>query len=91
MATLGWDSVSNETSQKKERQAKIYIFCVHNHTDKGTINPLDTSQWDFYILPTAVLNEKVRSQKTIGLSALIKIGAEKCAYSDLRTAVSKYA
>lgn len=81
--TLGWDSSSNTYSDKVERQSDIYVFCVHNHTDQATVNPLDISQWDFYLLPTKILNEKAAEQKRAQLSSLLKMGAEKCEYSKL--------
>jgi len=29
------------------------VFCVLKHKDQATLNPLDLSQWDFYVLSTA--------------------------------------
>ena len=89
--TFGWDSKTNSYSASKKRQAKIYIFCVHNHKEQSTIDPLDISQWDFYIIPTEILNQKTKTQKTIGLTALIKIGAQKCEYNNLRKEISTFA
>ena len=54
--TFGWDSATNTYSQELVRQSDIYVFCVHKHTDQDTINPLDIVQWDFYLLPTRILN-----------------------------------
>ena len=88
--TFGWDSITNEYTKDKMRQAKVYVFCVHNHKEQLTINPLDISQWDFYVLPTEILNNEVGSQKTIGLSALIKLGAQKCEFIDLKREISRY-
>ena len=59
------------------------MFCVHKHTEQDTVNPLDISQWDFYLLPTKTLNEKAGIQKTAQLYSLLKMGAEKCEYSRL--------
>lgn len=81
--TLGWDSETNQYDTVKKRQADIYVFCVHKHTEQETVNPLDLKQWDFYLLPTQVLDETVGEQKTITLSSLLKIGAVPCAYADL--------
>lgn len=81
--TFGWNSATNEYDSVKARQSDIYVFCVHKHTDQETINPLDTSQWDFYLLPTKVLNEKFGQQKSASLSSLVKAGAVCCQYDDL--------
>lgn len=87
--TYGWDHETNLYESTRTRQAEIYVFCVHKHTDQDTLNPLDISQWDFYLLPTKVLNKKAGSQKRISLPSLIALGAEKCAYQDLHTRIER--
>ena len=59
------------------------MFCVQKHEEQETLNPLDLLQWDFYILPTRVLNQEAAEQKTAALSSLIKMGAEQCEYENL--------
>lgn len=81
--TYGWNSKSNEYEKEQKRQSDIYVFCVHKHIDQATINPLLIAQWDFYLMPTKILNEKFGEQKTVSLSSLIKAGAEKCEYYSL--------
>lgn len=81
--TYGWDSSSNTYSDELARQSDIYVFCAHKHTEQNTVNPLDISQWDFYLLPIETLNEKAGAQKKAQLSSLLKMGAEKCEYSKL--------
>lgn len=81
--TLGWDNKTNKYDTFKRRQADVYVFCVHNHVEQKTVNPLDLKQWNFYLLSTKILNEKVRGQKSITLSSLLKIGAIPCDYADL--------
>lgn len=83
--TYGWDSQTNQYNTEKVRQSDIYVFCVHKHLEQESINPLDLSQWDFYLLPTQILNNAAGMQKTISLSSLQRIGAEKCAFENLHT------
>lgn len=87
--TLGWDSVTNEYDKEKHRQADIYVFCLHKHTEQETADPLQLSQWDFYLLPTAVINQTFGTQKSASLSALIQAGAERCPYERLRQRISE--
>lgn len=82
--TYGWDSRSNEFDKEQKRQADVYVFCVHKHTDQATVNPLLISQWEFYVVPTSTLNKKFGNQKSVTLSALKNAGAQVCAYSDLK-------
>lgn len=81
--TLGWDSQTNQYDTAPKRQADIYVFCHHSHTDQATINPLDVSQWDFYLLPTKVLDDKLPNQKSVSLTTLKKLGAMPCLYNEL--------
>ena len=82
--TSDWDYSINKRSKEKMRQSDIYIFCVLSHKDKNSVDPLDLSQWDFYILETKVLNEKVKTQKTITLSSLLKLNPSKIKYDNLK-------
>jgi hypothetical protein len=59
------------------------VFCLLAHKDKTTVNPLDLSQWEFYVLNTKVLNDKVPLQKTISLSSLLKLNPAKANYGGL--------
>ena len=87
--TYGWNSKSNEYEPVQKRQSDIYVFCVHKHTDQQTVDPLQISQWDFYLIPTQILNEKFGNQKTASLSSLIKAGAEKCEYDNLAERITE--
>ena len=69
------------------RQADVYVFCVETCKAPDTLNERDLSQWDFYVVATELINEKLGSQKTVSLSTLIRIGARKVSFSNLRQAV----
>lgn len=62
-----------------------------NHKIQDTIDPLDMDQWDFYILPTSVLDDKVGDQKRIGLNSLIKLNPLHVKYGDIAFGVEKLA
>ena len=82
--TKAWDYITDTFEEEQKRQADIYVFCVHNVKEKNDkMNTCDLSQWDFYLLPTRILDEKLGKQKTVSLDKLMKIGAEKCLYKDL--------
>ena len=80
--TRKWEN--DKRSTNAQRQSDIYIFCILAHKDKKTVNPLDLSQWDFYILDTKVLNDKVPTQKTITLSRLLELNPTKVQYNELK-------
>lgn len=64
------------------RFADVYVFALLAHQDKATIDPVDVSQWEFYVLPTAVLDERCAAQKRISLSSLMKLGPVKVGFEE---------
>lgn len=85
--TYGWNKETNEYDTLKSRQADIYIFCISNHTNPLTVNPLDLNQWDFYILNTKILDRKVGNQRSITLNSLKTLGAQYCHFEDLKSTI----
>ena len=83
----------NIYEEEKKRQAQIYVFCVQAETDQDKVNVLDTAQWKFYVLSSKALNESKHyaDAGSIGLSALINLGAVECKYEDLHKEVIKQA
>lgn len=81
--THAWDPNANGYEREMRRQAEVYVFCVQHHTEQETLNPLDMSQWTFYIASTRLLDQNVGEQKMISLHRLINIGARKCKFEDL--------
>lgn len=65
---------------------QVYVFALLAHTNKATVNPLDLHQWVFYVLPTAVLDGRTRSQHSITLRTLETLTAA-IGFAELRQAV----
>ena len=49
------------------------------------------NSWDFYILPTRVLDKQCGGQKTINLSTLLQLNPEKADFAELKAAVLRSA
>ena len=81
---------NNQRSKTIKRQADIYVFCVLNHKDKKTVNPLNLNQWNFHIIDTKILNSERANQKTITLSSLLELNPEKLDYSGLKDSIRRY-
>lgn len=77
---VAWDGV-NYASEAK-RNCDLYVFCVFTALTRD-ISVLNLDYWDFYVLPTSVLDEKVPDQKHIALSSLLKLEPVKTDYSGL--------
>ena len=73
----------------KRRWTDFYIFCLLRNKDQKTINPLDLSQWTFFVLNTEVLNEQKPEQKTIGLNSLMELKPIECKFSELKKIIEK--
>jgi len=60
---------------KKEdlnRPSDLYVFCLLNHKDKKTVNPLNMDQWLFYVLSTNKINNIFKEKNSISLEKLEK-------------------
>ena len=88
---LGWDSTTGENLLKSIRPAQVYVFCLLGHHERETLDPLNVSQWTFYVLATRVLDEKASGQKTINLASLLRLNPEAADYAGLKAAVARAA
>lgn len=68
--TLAWDANTNAMATEKARQADVYVFALLAHTHKPTVDPMKIEQWKFYVVATAALNARVRSQHSITIRSL---------------------
>jgi hypothetical protein len=81
----------NVVSPESERQSDIYIFCVLHHKNKTTLDPLNLNQWEFYVLPTRILNENYLERKSIRLSVLMKMNLRVAKFDQLAQCVEEIA
>ncbi len=87
--TRCWEAVTNVLSNESRRQADLYVFALLAHREKATIDPMNVSQWEFFVLPAAVLNERLPEQKQIGLAALLKLDPVHCVFGELRDIIEQ--
>jgi len=85
--TLAWDRYSNRYGSEPKRHADVYVFALLAHKEQETLNPLDVSQWEFFVLPTVVLDKRERSQHSITLPSLRRL-AEPVSFRELPRAVA---
>jgi hypothetical protein len=88
-AKRGWSAETNIMAAEKKRQATIYVFALLAHRDRLTADPLHVEQWEFYVLPSQVLDAEVPMQKSIRLTTLLKFGAQQCRFEDLAEMVER--
>lgn len=73
------------------RQNDIYIFCIDIGRTQESANPLNLENWQFYVIPTKVIDEKCGDQKTISLNRVRELYGNKqgLPYDQLKGAVDK--
>ena len=84
---LAWDAGSNGWADEKKRRAEVYVFCLHHHKAQSNVNPLDMSQWTFYVLSTAVLEREIPEQESIGIGRLRRLGAQAVRFGGINDAI----
>lgn len=70
-----------------QRRSKIYVFCLFAATERELADPMKLDQWEFYIVPTSLINEKLGDQRKISLQGIERLGVSKCGYSEIKSAV----
>lgn len=81
--TYGLDPETDKRTNIKKRQADVYVFCVLASQEQSSLDPMDVSQWEFYVLATSVLNTKVPTQETMALSSLKRLKPVKVKYGEI--------
>lgn len=81
--TRKWDPKTGEMEKESTFNADIYIICYFKSSDYATANPLDLTQWEFFVFTkkqiVKLLNGKESSSTNHIFSlALIKMGDVVC-------------
>ena len=62
------DYEESNQENRFERQNDIYVFCLLTGETAEEAWPLEVSHWQFYVVPTKVINKECGDQKTVSLS-----------------------
>lgn len=68
------------------RHSDIYIFCLFTDTDINDYNILNLSSWEFYVVPTSIIDQLFGSRKTLSIDRVRNLGT-KSAYDTLKATV----
>jgi hypothetical protein len=79
-----WDAQTHLYSEEYQRHSDIYVFCLCTCKEPEQANPLDLTQWKFYVVPTAFLNCKLGTQKTLSLGALQKFSFSPISFYEIK-------
>lgn len=87
--TRAWNMQDNTYAQEAYRQAQVYVFCLETCREQDRLDELDLSQWTFYVVRTAELDQKCGSAQTLSLSRLCTLEHIPCDFSHLAAAVQE--
>lgn len=79
----------NEREPIPERHNDVYVFCLNTGKNQKDADPFEMSHWEFYVVPTSVINSKCGHNKSITLGRLRSITSEKgrASYGQLKAAI----
>ena len=80
-----WDAESAYSDSLK-RWSELYVVGPYASKDRSE-TPLQLERWEFYLLPTEILNQKCGAQKTITLNSLVALSPVKVSFEGLAGAV----
>ena len=86
-----WNSNTGKMGNISERQADIYVFCLLDHQDQKTVDPMNLSQWRFFIISVDVLNQHCAGQKSISLTKLQGLNPFEVSYEEISDCINQMA
>lgn len=85
--TMANSKYENEEQENKfERQNDIYVFCLNTGETREESDPMNLNNWEFYIIPTKVINERCGNNKTISLNRIRKL-TQKINYEEIKNQI----
>jgi hypothetical protein len=83
----GWFPETNEVSEEPLRHSDVYVFCLLAYKgDKRMLDPLDLSQWEFYVVKTTEIDRIFGERSSIGINR-VKTLSEAYSVNSLMDAV----
>ena len=65
--TREWLPERNGFGEDRKRHSDVYVLCVLAEKDKSRLNPMDLSQWEFYVIATKLIDRDFGSKQSISL------------------------
>lgn len=86
-----WSAATNTYLTSPARSAHVYVFALHAHRDKTTVDPLSIDQWQFFVASAQSLNAQLSTQRRIRLSSLLRLGVVQVPFQNLAASIAKRA
>ena len=64
-----WSPETNEFGEERLRHSDLYVFCLLAYKgDKRLLDPLDLSQWEFYVVKTSEIDRMFGERTSISIN-----------------------
>jgi hypothetical protein len=83
----GWKLETHKLDVETSFDSDVHVFALLNHKDGSMIDPMDLSQWEFYVLATRALDTRARGPQSITLNALRALAGKPVAFARLAAAI----
>lgn len=83
-----WDARTNTSSQVPRRAAQLYVFALHHHAERATVDPMDVTQWTFFVVPTARLDAVHPQARRLSLRAVQALAGEPTTFDALASRIT---
>ncbi len=87
--TKAWNAETMESAVTSQRQAQVYVFALLHVTDKALLDPLNVSQWTFYVVPTTVFDTHHPTQKKISHAVLRRLPHREARFGGIAAAIGE--
>ena len=87
--TRAWNAQTNRYALEAQRQADVYVFALLHHKEQHTINPLDLSQWTFFVVSRQRLECARPKRRSIALGQLLKIRPRVSTFHELPAVIER--
>jgi hypothetical protein len=84
-----WDPQSNALTAAPTRQADVYVLSLLRHQQEATLDPLNLDQWEFYVVPTAVLDERCGEMRVLSLTRVQALRISPVPFAAIRSTVDQ--
>lgn len=72
-----------------KHHAELYIFCLIHCKDEAMCDPMDLSQWTFYILPTVEIEKLLGNKRTMSFRTLVSLNPTIASYKSLKQGIDE--
>ena len=74
--TFGIKKSIDPNDKQRKRMNDIYVFVLNTGKNKTDADPLVLEHWEFYVVPTSIINEQCKDNKSIGFGKVKKLAKQ---------------